>query len=287
MALLFAFEAVVILLLYIAAKNKYKTLLNAEEAQGYHLRLLMPSTLLVLELLGYRYNNKYDRKITKTITALYGTKSAELHTKLFYSSKLAVMLAAFCIATLFGAAQQKIEVTYVGFTLVLPILLFLLIDNELETRRKKKYDKIRADFPDIVSKLVLLVNAGMTVNRAWEKVCSDSKKDTPLYRELKTTYLQIQGGKPENEAYEEFAKRCKVKEITKFISLIIQNMKKGNGDLVPLLKLQADECWEHRKARAKQLGEEASAKLILPMMIMFIGILIIVILPAIMQLNNI
>jgi tight adherence protein C len=165
-------------------------------------------------------------------------------------------------------------------------MLFFLLDNDLEKKKRKKYDMIRADFPDVVSKLVLLVNAGMTINRAWEKVCGDSKKETPLYRELKTTYMQIQGGRSESEAYEEFAKRCKVREITKFMTLIIQNMKKGNSDLVPLLKLQADECWELRKARAKQLGEEASAKLIMPMMIMFVGILIIVILPAIMQLNN-
>jgi tight adherence protein C len=53
-----------------------------------------------------------------------------------------------------------------------------------------------------------------------------------------------------------------------------------------LLRLQADECWELRKLRAKQLGEEASAKLLIPMMIMFVGILIIVVLPAVLQLNS-
>jgi tight adherence protein C len=161
-----------------------------------------------------------------------------------------------------------------------------MFDKDLENKQKKKYESIRADFPDIVSKLVLLVNAGMTLNRAWEKICTESKKKTHLYQELKTTYLQIQGGKPEGEAYEEFARRCRVREITKFVTLVIQNLKKGNGDLVPLLKLQAEECWELRKMRAKQLGEEASAKLIIPMMIMFIGILIIVVLPAVLQLSS-
>jgi tight adherence protein C len=138
----------------------------------------------------------------------------------------------------------------------------------------------------MVSKLVLLVNAGMTLNRAWEKICVETKKKTPLYLELKTTYLQIQGGKSESEAYEEFARRCRVREITKFVTLIIQNLKKGSDDMVPLLRLQAEECWELRKMRARQLGEEASTKLILPMMIMFIGILIIVVLPAVLQLNS-
>jgi len=55
--------------------------------------------------------------------------------------------------------------------------------------------------------------------------------------------------------------------------------------LVPLLKLQSNECWQLRKNMAKRLGEEASTKLVLPLMIMFVGILIIVILPAVMQLR--
>jgi tight adherence protein C len=125
----------------------------------------------------------------------------------------------------------------------------------------------------------------MTVPRAWEKIVSDRKNLTPLYEELNKTYLEIKNGKPEMTAYEDFAKRCRVKEITKFIAAIIQNLRKGNGELVTLLKLQSNECWQLRKNLARRLGEEASTKLVLPLMIMFVGILIIVILPEIMNLN--
>jgi tight adherence protein C len=195
------------------------------------------------------------------------------------------MIGALVVLTFLGVASGNADINYLAFTLFAPALVFYIYDKDLQDKLKKKYESIRADFPDMVSKLVLLVNAGMTLNRAWEKICGEKKK-SPLYQELRTTYIQIQGGKSEGEAYEEFARRCRVREITKFVTLVIQNLKKGNDDMVPLLRLQAEECWDLRKMRAKQLGEEASAKLLIPMMIMFVGILIIVVLPAVLQLNS-
>jgi len=41
-----------------------------------------------------------------------------------------------------------------------------------------------------------------------------------------------------------------------------------------------------RKSAAKQLGEEAGTKVLIPMMIMFIGIIVIVVTPAIMSFGS-
>lgn len=286
MRVLFAIEIIALMVLYMLSKGKYDAYIKTPEGKEYGLPQMMPMTMLLLDLADYRFSGKYDRRIMKLISGLHGSKSVGLHIKLFYSNKLAFMFLALTLLTFFGVLAKEIDYTYIGFTIMTPLLTFYLFDKDLENRLQRKYSLIRADFPDMVSKLVLLVNAGMTINRAWEKICIDTKKDTPLYKELKITHQQIQAGKSESEAYEDFAKRCRVREITKFITLIIQNLKKGTGDLVPLLKLQADECWEMRKSRAKQLGDEASSKLIIPMMIMFIGILIIVILPAVLQLSS-
>ena len=126
--------------------------------------------------------------------------------------------------------------------------------------------------------------------RAMEKIVLDrqkaGKKDRPLYDELSVVLMEIKAGKSEIKAYEEFAKKCRVPEITKFTSVIIQNLKKGNSELVSILRLQSVECWEMRKSVAKKLGEEASTKLLFPMMIMFAAILLIVITPAAMQLQG-
>jgi tight adherence protein C len=279
-------EVIALLALYVLSRSKYKTIMETAEAKEYSLYAMLPIALLILELFKYRYISKYDKKIFKSLINLHGRKNADIHMKLYYSNKLGLMIGALVILTFLGVASGNADINYVAFTFFTPVLVFYLYDKDLENKLKKKYESIRTDFPDMISKLVLLVNAGMTLNRAWEKICTESKKKSPLYQELRTTYIQIQGGKPEGEAYEEFARRCRVREITKFVTLVIQNLKKGNDDMVPLLRLQAEECWELRKMRAKQIGEEASAKLLIPMMIMFIGIIIIVVLPAVLQLSS-
>lgn len=286
MTIFLIIEVFAILTLYILSRGKYKTILESAEAKKYSLIVIMPIALYILECFKYRYAGKYDKRIFKSLINLHGRKNAENHRRLYYGNKLALMIGALVVLTFLGAASGNADINYLAFTLLAPVIVFYIYDMDLDSKTKRRYESIRADFPDMVSKLVLLVNAGMTINRAWEKICAETQKQSPLYQELRTTYIQIQGGKSEGEAYEEFARRCGVREITKFVALIIQNLKKGSDDTVPLLRLQAEECWELRKMRAKQLGEEASAKLLIPMMIMFVGILIIVVLPAVLQLNS-
>ena len=50
--------------------------------------------------------------------------------------------------------------------------------------------------------------------------------------------------------------------------------------------LQGDECWEMRKNAAKKLGEEASTKILIPLMIMFVGIIVIVCTPAVLSISG-
>ena len=57
-------------------------------------------------------------------------------------------------------------------------------------------------------------------------------------------------------------------------------MKKGAEGLTQILDLMAAEAFDSRKQRAKQLGEEAGTKLLLPMMMMLVLVLIIIMVPA-------
>jgi tight adherence protein C len=143
------------------------------------------------------------------------------------------------------------------------------------------------EFPDFVNKLVLLINAGMTVNRAWEKIVNDNKKDTPLQQELRIALLSMKDGTPEAYAIEAFGRRCKIKEIMKFTSVLISNLKKGGAELVPVLVQQSNECWEMRKGAAKELGSTAGVKMMLPMVMLLVAILMVVGCPAMFAMSGI
>ena len=281
----FITEIIVLGFICFYVKGKYEDFTETGFKKRHIYKVLAPAALFITDKLIAGRFIAYERKLSIKLAELYGGRDIKYMLKLHFVHKVIHMIIALLSVTLLGALMEKPDISYAIFALSALGIVFYASDRELDEKIKKRNFNIRYDFPDFLNKMVLLINAGMTVPRAWEKIVRDRKNITPLYEELRTTYIEIMNGKPEMEAYEDFARRCRVKEITKFITAVIQNLKKGNSDLVPLLKLQSNECWQLRKNMAKRLGEEASTKLVLPLMIMFVGILIIVILPAVMQLR--
>ena len=91
---------------------------------------------------------------------------------------------------------------------------------------------------------------------------------------------KIQTGCPEGECYEEFGTRCQVSAYRKFGTLLSQNLRKGSKGLTTLLVQESEEAFEERKKLARQLGEEAGTKLIIPLFMMLSVVFIIVTVPA-------
>lgn len=184
------------------------------------------------------------------------------------------------------AGKDYSGLIFLGLGLGLLIALVIISDNDLNKKILKRRIKIQLDFPDFLNKLTLLINAGMTTSKAWIKISEDAVQNGPLYEEIALTVSEIRSGKAEIIAYEDFAQRCKVPEITKFVAVIEQNLKKGSKELVSVLKFQTNECWQIRKNAAKRLGEEASTKMLLPLMLMFLAIVLIVATPAIIAMQG-
>ena len=140
------------------------------------------------------------------------------------------------------------------------------------------------DFPDIVSKIALLINAGMILKEAWIKVSETG--DSPIYQEMKKTVFEMENGMAEVDAYYNFGTRCVIPEIKKFASTLSQGVVKGNAELVSMVQEQSAEIWLAKKHRAKQQGEKAGSKLMIPIMIMFVGILVVIIVPIFANLGT-
>ena len=121
----------------------------------------------------------------------------------------------------------------------------------------------------------------MVLRDAWKKVSITGERT--LYLEMQNTNLEMENGVMEIDAYRNFAERCNVKEVRKFTSLIIQNLNKGNEELAYFMKDLSDEMWEVKKNEVKQKGEKANSQLLLPMMMIFIGILLIIMVPIMQQ----
>lgn len=152
--------------------------------------------------------------------------------------------------------------------------------------QEKRCRQMQYDYSEVVSKLTLLMGAGMTVRKAWERIVHDYKLQKEekgmrfIYEEMAESYNQLKTGIPESAVYERFGQRCGLKEYMKFSSLICQNLKKGTKDLIVLLELETAEAFENRKNLARKYGEEAGTKLLVPMVLMLAIVMAVIMVPA-------
>lgn len=286
MAVFFTISVIIFAMLHFLSKDRYADTVSMLDKKEYPMKEFLPAGLFILDTFKHSYNTGYDRRVALAVTELYGHRKALLMLRVHWGNKISLALLALLFIGFVGMFTE-IDGGYLFFCVLILAAVIVLSDRELNEKVKKRRQSIQLEFPDFVNKLTLLVNAGLTVSKAWEKAAFDAERQTPLYKELRIAVQAVRAGASEYKAYEEFAKRCHVPAVTRFVTVVLQNIRKGNSELVPVLRLLADECWEMRKNTAKKFGEEASTKLLLPMMLMFIAILLIVGMPAVLALRNI
>lgn len=171
--------------------------------------------------------------------------------------------------------------------LICGILLFFSKDSRLQEQVNERNKMLLYEYSEFVSKLTLLVGAGMTVKGAIIRILKlyDEKKEKQkginyCYEELKIAIFEIENGVYEEKAYENFGKRCKIPSYIKLSGLLAQNIKKGTRDFVRLLEKEAEEAFEERKSTARRQGEEAGTKLLVPMVMMLAVVMVLIIVPA-------
>ena len=91
-----------------------------------------------------------------------------------------------------------------------------------------------------------------------------------MYEEMALSLREMDCGMSEARAYELFGKRTGLLSYMKFCTLIVQNLRKGSEDLLHLLDFEVADAFHQRKEDAKELGEKAGTKLLLPMAMMLV-----------------
>ena len=176
-----------------------------------------------------------------------------------------------------------------GF-LILAVGLWYLYgrdDRKLKEEEKHRKQQMILDYPVILYKMSMLLEAGMTIRGAFSKIAFHYRDQSCrevhyAYEEMLFACYEMEQGVGEATAYEEFGQRCGNLHYLKFGSLLSQDLKKGSAGLVELLEQEAENGMEERKSLARKLGEEAGTKLLLPMMLMLILVVVILMVPAVL-----
>ena len=142
---------------------------------------------------------------------------------------------------------------------------------------EKRSEELLSDFSEVVSKLALLTNAGMILKEAWEVTAKAG--EGLFYQEMQNAVTEMQNGVSEAESIRRFGIRCMMPEIKKFSATLIQGIQKGNKELSSMLQNQSAEVWNLRKQNVRRQGEKAASKLMIPIVMMFLGIMLMIVVP--------
>lgn len=172
---------------------------------------------------------------------------------------------------------------------VIAILLYLQ-DKEKERRStEKRKRELMKDYPDIVSKLIVFIGAGLSVRQSWESIvidyeneCKENNERRYAYEEMVRALAKLKTGIYENTVYKDFGRSCGLRQYMKLASLLEQNRRNGLANLHSLLSMESQSAWDERINLARREGEELNTKLLLPLFMMLLIVMMIIIVPALL-----
>lgn len=260
---------------FFAMGRKHNGMFSTLEEKDYPLKEIYGWGYAFLEMIHYGYKSKRDRKLRQQLEVLYGEKYSEYYVRVIHSQQVTFCALMFVASFAFYGLAADVAAFVVG--LVFSGLSYYYYGTMTQKRILQRSDELIHDFSEVVSKLALLTNAGMILREAWAEVAFGA--DTVLYKEMQTAVDEMNNGVAEVDAIYGFGMRCMLPEIKKFSSTIIQGLTKGNSELAAMLQDQSKEVWQMKKQLVRREGEKAASKLLIPICIMFLGILIMILVP--------
>jgi tight adherence protein C len=263
------------LFLYFKGRS-YAPMFDAITEKDYPLKEIYFVGYAFLNLIGYSYTNGSDRKLRQFIEVLHERRYVDFYLRVIRAQQVTMGLTVLLLA--FVTYGLTLDLMFFGLVVLVSGLAFWYYSNVVETKINVRKEEMMRDFSEVVSKLALLTSSGMILREAW--TVTGNGGDSVIYEEMLKADQEMENGMSETDAILQFGRRSMLPEIKKFSSTVTQGVIKGSAELSDSLREQSQEVWEIKKQLVKRQGEKAASKLMIPMMIMFVGILILILVPA-------
>lgn len=196
---------------------------------------------------------------------------------LFY--KKAIMALIMLVMTFIAVITKLVLLVFFG------LLIALLLPNlYLNAKVKGHQQGIRDQLPDAMDLLGVCIESGLSFDASLLKVSERMKG--PFIDELLKLYRQIQMGVPRSDALKNMANSSEIPELKTFIAALAQATQLG----IPMnniMKVQSETLRETRMQMAREKGQKAPVKMLLPMVGLIFPVLFIVILgPVVINIMN-
>lgn len=177
----------------------------------------------------------------------------------------------------------------------IPVMYLALVIAVIFSGMKSDKDEEAADretvmrgLPRFCNQLFLMMNAGMILSDAFEKICrgyeSYVKDDLDGFeRELADIYTSDTDRRISTATLiNELASRHNVKELVRIAAILTENERRGS-DVAEDLERESKYLWEDRKIVARERGKMIDTKMAWPLGLLLIILIVITMAPALMN----
>lgn len=225
-----------------------------------YLRILWP----LVRFIEFHFSRFYPAPLVKRVDAqlqLTGRRFLMSPTQ-FISLSIVSMAIAISIGCL-------IRNTLHSGSLLLPAISgavgFFLPKIWLRDIRTRNVKLVNKHLPVYLDFLTLSMEAGLNMNGALAQAVTKGPAG-PLRREFEHVLRDLKSGLTRSEALRRMDERLQVKEVTNFVSAVVQAERMGGG-LSATLRFQSEQRRSERFQRAEKQAMEAPVKLIFPLVV--------------------
>ena len=235
----------------------------------FGLRLIWPFIQIIsfffCSLLPYELMERVEKRLQHTGVSYLLTSEQ------FVALRIISTAGGFLFGLLLINALKGGQPIWVLFTMILG---FVLPDIWLNDTRKRRESAVIRAMPIYLDFITMAVEAGLNLQSALGQAM-EKAPPSPLRNEFGIVLRDLRAGLPRAEALRRMAGRLDIKEVTSFVSSMIQAEKMGSS-MASVLRVQAEQRRNERFQRAEKLAMEAPIKLVGPLIIFIFPVTFIV-----------
>lgn len=152
-------------------------------------------------------------------------------------------------------------------------------DAFISRRQRMLSAEYRILFPDFLDLLVVCIDAGLTLERAMNRVTSEigGRRNRVFGINLALLAAEMRAGRSFIDALSALAERLMIPEARSLVALLRQSMELGS-DVGEALRVFGDEMRDKRLLRAEEQANKLSVKMILPLALFIMPVVLMVVL---------
>jgi len=282
MSILFLIIGTILAVLFILklfGGSKYDNMLKPLDGDAFPLKEIYSVGLAWQDTEIGKLKGKIGDSLRRSTNLYYSTRFGEFYARMIWAQILSFshlfLTIGFLGAGLTSGEMSLFCVLVGGVLTAVTVYYFFTYTSG---KVKGTQEECEREFPNAISKLALMVNSGVILHDAWRLVANS--KEGVFYDLMRASCSAMANGKSEIDAIYDFGVMTNSDDVKKFTSALIQSLERGGGDLPKFLTNQSAELWAHRRQYYLQKGEKAASALLMPIALLFMGVIIIVIAAA-------